>query len=479
MTSPVPVHLLLGLLCLFGNNADFDVGETAIAIAEGESTVDGKPAEHVFRGDIFVVMAVDGDLRLVAHPNRTSAWVDVKLLDTQAGARKRFAEWAVSETDTAKLLVDFGRMLRNTGELKESLQFLTNAIELRPDMAMAYFERGMTQVRAGKIDAADADLLKAAKLDDELAGEALTIRAVVSEMKRDAPRAIAGYTAAIEKDPKLAMAYRQRGVIYLATQERVKGLSDLRKCAELNPRDVSVFAALARALKETDREEAIGLLEKHIRLAPIDATALNELALLRRDAGQMDEALADLNRLVELAPKRPGAFYDRGMTQLMRHNTDEALKDLTRFIELSPKNGKGRLSRGSLLRELGRYEEAIKDFEFVIERLPDAEPAISFLARERLAWLLATVDDEDVRDAPRALKLAAECRRTTFKSQTPRAIGTRAGALAAGADFDGAVKTAEKTLSQMPPGSDHKEVGAQLAAYREKRLYLVKPKDEK
>jgi len=479
MNSLLSVHVLFGLLCLFENNASFGVGETAIAIADGESTVDGKPAAHVLRGDIFVVMAVDGDLRLIAHPNRTSAWVDVKLLDTAAAARKRFAEWAVTEPDTGKLLVDFGRMLRNTGELKESQQFLTNAIKFRPDLAMAYFERGATQLRAGKADAAEADLLKAAELDDELAGEALTIRAAVSEMKRDAPRAIAGYTAAIEKNPRLAMAWCQRGIMYLATREREKGISDLRKCAELNPRDMKVFPALARAVRATSPQEAIGFLEKHMALAPIDAEALHELALLRRDSGQIDESLADLDRLVEIAPKRPGAYYDRGITQLMHHNEDNALKDFTRFIELSPRNGKGRISRASLLRELGRYQEAIADFEFVIEHLADADPTVSFLARERLAWLLATAADEDVRDAPRALSLAEECRRTKLKPLKPRALATLAAAQAAGADFDSAVKTAEEALLQTAPGAERKEVEGQLTAYREKRLYIVKRKDQK
>jgi tetratricopeptide (TPR) repeat protein len=472
-------YLLLGCLSLFADTPPLGVGATAIAVAAGESTVDGKPIEHVFRGDIFRVLAVDGDLRLIGHPNHTSAWVDVKLLATPADARQRFIDAAISDSDTAILSVDVGRMLRNTGAVKESVQFLTKAIELKPDMARAYFERGTSYLRTGDAEAAEADLQKAAELDEELAGDALTVRAVVSEMKRDAPRAIAGYTAAIEKNPKLAIAYYQRGKLYLATREREKGISDLRKCAELNPRDMTVLPALAGAIKQANPEEAIGLLTKHMVLVPIDADALSELAILERDGGQVDAAVTDLDRLVEIAPQRPGAYYDRGITQLMRHDVDNALKDLTRFIELSPKNGKGRISRASILRDLGRYQEAIADFEFVIDKLPEAEPIHKFLARERLAWLLATVEDESVRDAPRALNLAGECRRTAQKSLQTRALATLAAAQAAGDDFDAAIKSAEEALSKTPPGSEREEVEAQLAAYRGKRLYIVKPKGEK
>src|SRR5712672_38138 len=76
-----------------GLGAELAVGDRVIAVLEGESTVDGKPASHVFRGDIFMIMQIDGDLRLIAHPNRTSAWVDVKLLATPFEASNGFFEW--------------------------------------------------------------------------------------------------------------------------------------------------------------------------------------------------------------------------------------------------------------------------------------------------------------------------------------------------------------------------------------------------
>src|SRR5207248_1555524 len=105
-----------------------------------------------------------------------------------------------------------------------------------------------------------------------------------------------------------------------------KGLSDLKECAVLNPRDITVFPALAREVKDNAPQEAADYLDRHMKLAPIDAQSLHELGILRRDLGQYDNALVAFDRLVELAPRRSGGYYDRAMTLLLLQKPEAALE---------------------------------------------------------------------------------------------------------------------------------------------------------
>src|SRR5438093_10702470 len=94
--------MLMLFLVVIAAGAEFDVGEKVVAVREGESTVDGQPAAHVDRGDVFRVMRAEGDLRLVGHPNHTSAWVNVELLATPDDARAAFEKGVAADPDNAE-----------------------------------------------------------------------------------------------------------------------------------------------------------------------------------------------------------------------------------------------------------------------------------------------------------------------------------------------------------------------------------------
>jgi Zn-dependent protease with chaperone function len=83
---------------------------------------------------------------------------------------------------------------------------------------------------------------------------------------------------------------------------------------------------------------------------------------------------------------------------ILYHWTEQSLR---RQIEDHPGNLELHLSLAMVYQKLGKYRKAVETYERVISLDPD-----SSLALNNLAWLLATAEDEAMRDSKRALDLA-------------------------------------------------------------------------
>ena len=94
-----------------------------------------------------------------------------------------------------------------------AIEDYNKAIALDPDYAQAYSNRGNAHFKKGGIDKAIADCNKAIELDPELA-QAYYNRGVAYQTKGDFDRAIEDYNKAIKIDPELTQAYHNRDVAY-------------------------------------------------------------------------------------------------------------------------------------------------------------------------------------------------------------------------------------------------------------------------
>ncbi len=119
-------------------------------------------------------------------------------------------------------------------DLGSSADEFTKAIELRPDDAKAYFNRGIHYAETGDLDRAMADFTKAIELkpDDPRAYNA---RGNAYRKKGDYDRAIADLTKAVEFDPRLAEAYLNRGLAYRKKGDHDRATGDLIGAVVLDP----------------------------------------------------------------------------------------------------------------------------------------------------------------------------------------------------------------------------------------------------
>ena len=142
------------------------------------------------------------------------------------------------------------------GEYDSAIVDYTKAIELNPDYAEAYNNRGVAYHLKKEYDSAIIDFSKAIELNPDYAiaynnrgraygvkGEvdSLTTRPDSPDSKRAVIRAIKDYNPAIGLNPELAPAYYNRGVAWLRLREWERAESDLTIARDMGINIIAAF----------------------------------------------------------------------------------------------------------------------------------------------------------------------------------------------------------------------------------------------
>jgi tetratricopeptide (TPR) repeat protein len=252
---------------------------------------------------------------------------------------------------------------------ERALKVAERAIELDPNHALAWENRGLVYDDLKKHDKAIADYSKAIELKPTVA-RIWHNRGVARAGLQQYNMAIGDYSKAIELDHTYWMAWYTRGNAHYALQQFDKATADHSKAVELDPKD---------ARPRTNRGNAYYALQ------------------------QFDKAVADYSKAIELAPNVRAPWHNRGRARLMLQQYDRAVADFTRVVQLDPKYAGAWYGRGDAYAQLGSYRHALADYEKVLQ-LAREEPE----ALNGLAWFLATCPDASLRDPKRAVELARQ-----------------------------------------------------------------------
>ena len=158
-----------------------------------------------------------------------------------------------------------------------SIEELTQAIELDPTDANAYFSRGHAYHAKDNYD-----------------------------------KAIADYTKSIQLNPKSAKAYNGRGLAHIRKDDYDKAIKDLNKAIQLNPKSAKAYNNRGTAhRRKGDYDKAIADYTESIQLNPKSAKAYNNRGAAHSRKGDYDQAIEDLNKAIQLNPKSAKAYNNR------------------------------------------------------------------------------------------------------------------------------------------------------------------------
>lgn len=159
------------------------------------------------------------------------------------------------------------------------------------------------------------------------------------------------FTYAIESgklsEPKLAEAYKHRGLARIFIGLHFLAAADLEMALKLAPADTELRYAKAWAL-------------------------LN--------AGEHQAALEEMNRAVALNSEESLAYSNRCDVRRIMGNRDAALKDCDRAIELDPDFAPAWMERAKLFHDMGYDADARSDINRALQLWPD-NPRVRQLAR--------------------------------------------------------------------------------------------------
>lgn len=273
---------------------------------------------------------------------------------------------------------------------------LVQCTDSRETRIQRHLVQGNEKIREQEYEQAERFFNAALRLDSCFE-DALNNLGTVYHRRKNPEQAVAYYSKAIACAPRFVPALLNRANANYEMGEYDQALADLAVVESLKPDTTVLWELRALVLwKRGDYEDArrafrrtgdpeqnpelminLGTLfaaEKRydsgryylrsvLGVDPQNHLALNALAMLEADAGNVAEARRLLESALVLAPRDPYYLNNRGYIHLLEGNTDEALPPINESITLDPYNGWAYRNKGYYYLKKGNPEEAIRLFE--------------------------------------------------------------------------------------------------------------------
>ena len=258
------------------------------------------------------------------------------------------------------------------GELEGAKDDFTNSINLKDEESDAYNSRGNVYLSLGEIDAAISDFSKAIELNPNLEAY-YTNRGNTRYLQGDVNGAIMDYSKALELDPNSINALIGRGNIRQQEQgDLVGAIADFNKALELNPNDPVVYynRGNAHAIQE-NIEGAVADYTKAIELDPNFAEPYVGRGHTLHNQQDLEGAIADYNKAIEINPNDPDPYFRRAFARRQQGDLDGAISDYTQAIELDPDFANSYFNRANIYAQKGDHDQAVVDYTQYIQLVPD------------------------------------------------------------------------------------------------------------
>ncbi len=141
---------------------------------------------------------------------------------------------AVPTTDTAVSANNEGVTYNEQGQYDKAIAAFNKALELDPNLALAYSNRAWTYIELRQYGQAIDDCNKALELDPKLA-LAYNNRGLAYIRLDQYQQGVNDCTKAIQLDPRLALAYSNRGLAYAELGQYDNAIADFDKAVTIDP----------------------------------------------------------------------------------------------------------------------------------------------------------------------------------------------------------------------------------------------------
>ncbi len=164
-------------------------------------------------------------------------------------------------------------------------------------------------------------------------------------------------TGALRQNEGLAEAHSSLALLHLAQDEFVLAENEARRAIELNPNLSGPYRTLFQVVAGNGKiHEAVGLLERALKIDPLDVTVIALLGRLYLYAGREADALQYWRQSETLAPFRTATH--RTEYFLGKGDLESAAGTLTQMQALAPENAWTEAWRGILEARRGNEREA-------------------------------------------------------------------------------------------------------------------------
>jgi len=311
------IELDPGMAPAYNNRAwaKYKLGRYQSALLDANQSIrldKDKDAYHT-RGSIYMglkkyQLAInDFNKALAIDPNLEEAKLD-----------KRKAEAKLKELQTALSASDYFQMARKTNDFREKVRLYSKVIQLKPNHAAAYNNRGWAKYKLGSYEEGIKDATKSLSLE----------RNEYTYHTRGACYMNLGrYKEAIgDFDRALAIAPDFED----AREDKERAQEKLNNQSQLTAKDY-----FEMALNTSNLYTKVRLYTKALKLDPNYAAAYNNRGWSKYLLGRYGEAINDANKALALE-RDPNTYHTRGAAYMGLGQYNKAIADFNRALEIDP-----------------------------------------------------------------------------------------------------------------------------------------------
>ena len=331
----------------------------------------------------------------------------------------------------------------------------------KPRVGRWYLSRGAAYLLDGKYDKALKNLEKAKKIrpNDERIYANI---GVVLLSTGDVTQAKLHFEKAIDINTNYYRALKNLGLLYAQQQNFNPALKYLKQAYDIRP---DYF--LARELgaiygSQKNITNALKYLKLAVKLRQTDAKSHCYLGMLYADLNQFDNAYYFYKNALNLKLNSFNVNFALAKISIKRDDTSNAFSYLKSALALDPANVKARYLLARIYEKQKLWQKACDIYNSLINENIDYPPLMN-----NYAWILATSNDNSIRDGKKALALAKQvCINTSYNEFS--FVDTLAAAYAEVGDYSNAITIIEK-YQYLATNSQMKElIKNRLDMYRKK-----------
>ncbi|CAN5872139.1 hypothetical protein BH18ACI4_BH18ACI4_25880 [soil metagenome] len=218
-------------------------------------------------------------------------------------------------------------------ELKKSIDYFNQAIEKKPEYALAYAGLANSYLTLGANDLSPQETYpkakdlarKALELDDTLAEAHYAMAATNYYYDWNLPEAERELSRTLEINPNYAMAYSLRGNLRLAKGQTNEAISQINRALDLDPFSLLFNNRLSSAYYYArDYNRALVQIKKTLELDPEASFLYSDMGMVYARLGKYEDALAACQKAIILQKDDPAALATLGITYALSHKKTEA-----------------------------------------------------------------------------------------------------------------------------------------------------------
>ena len=267
--------------------------------------------------------------------------------------------------------LNHGKLLHSFGEMDQSANAYTQALQLNPQYGDAYRELAVLLIDAGVLDQATEALIMAVKLDGRDAA-AFYHLGLIKKMQGLEVEAIDAYSMAVAIKPDYAEAHVNLGKIAIDRGKFDLGERACRQAIAADPSLSQSYVNLGMVLREKKKlDEALVAAKKGADLDPNNGAALSNLGNVYMDLHRYQEASTCFRKAMEFQPSFATSYFNYGNALRLLHVLDKAHYYYNKALALNPERGEFLHNQGLVYQEQGLHKEALEQFRAAHAASPD------------------------------------------------------------------------------------------------------------